>query len=241
MDGKTPTPQKQHTKLILRTVSYNIDGPNMTKDKLSLLLYTIDTQKPDILCLTNVTEQAFNQIHEKLSSGYIAFQVFIEEGESIGTVILCNKGTTVISDEEQPYYFDYPRGGGRIIGTGVVHLNSKLTFNVLTADIDQERESVRSVQLETLTKVLTDVSDYIIMGDVGELEGAFRDVWTKMGCPTKINSEEERLTRTYYDSRVLVPKSMSLIGTKTIKGSQASSHLGLETIFTINKKLRVKM
>ena len=124
MDGKTQTPQKpQHNKLILRTVSYNIDGPNMTKDKLSLLLYTIDTQKPDILCLTNVTETAFNLIHEKVSGRYIAFQVFIEEGESIGTVILCNKDTTAISDEEQPYYFDYPRGEGRIIGTGVVHLN----------------------------------------------------------------------------------------------------------------------
>jgi hypothetical protein len=204
---------------LLRVVSHDI------KDKSKFSAQSIVTDDPpDIICLVNSSVAQYEYIQDALEDLYIAFQIFVEEGDESGTVILCNKNTTMISDEETPYYFDYPlKCKGRIIGTGVVHLNSKITFNILTAELDHD-VSVRNTQLDTLSKVVKDMKDYIIAGDLGDIEvGQTKDAWVKMGCPVRCRSEA---MRTYYDSRVLIPKLMSLIGTKTE---------GLETVFLINK------
>jgi hypothetical protein len=209
----------------------------MNKEKISNLITTIETQAPDILCLTSVTSAVFKSLNSTFNERYVSFQVFEGEEEEHGTVIFCNKETTEISEEEQPYYFDYPKGKGRIIGTGVVHLRSKMTFNILTADIDTLNESIRNAQVDTLKKVLSEMKETIILGDVGDLQELnFRDAWVKIGCPRRL-LEENRETRTFYDSRFLIPKSMSLIGTKTLRnGNTVSPYLGLETIFQINRK-----
>ena len=231
MSDDTVIPRK-----LLRTISYNIDGLHMTNSKFSMFIDTIETQKPDILCLTHVTEEVFNKLLQTLDSSYVSFQVFIEEEEDLGTVIMCNKETTAISEEEPPYYFDYPSGTpGRVIGTGIVLKKNKSKFNILTADIDHDNEDIRKIQFDILTKVINDIEDYIIMGDTGNLslkgkgQGA-KDVWTKLGCPFKIKTTD-RMLRTYVDSKVLIPKAMSLIGIKT-------PMQGLETIFQINRKSR---
>ncbi len=215
------------TKSMLRVVSYDIKG----KSKISAQSIVAD-DLPDIICLVNSSVEHFEYIQDALEDRYVVFQVFVEEDDETGTIILCNKNTTSISDDETPYYFDYPaKCKGRIIGTGVVHLHSKITFNILTAELDHENVSVRNTQLDTLSKVVKDMKDYIITGDLGDIEiGQTKDAWVKMGCPVRCRSD---VMRTYYDSRVLIPKSMSLIGTKT-----KSNDEGLETVFLVNKGLR---
>ena len=225
---------------ILRAVTFNIDGA-IAREKLNIIINYArgngqqDVQ-PDILCLLNVKEQGFNYLSAELTN-YVSFQVFISEGDEMGTVIMCNKKTIAISTEEQPYYFDYPRGPGRIIGTGIVHLKSSLTFNVLTADVSARNSRV---QVETLFKVLDGIENYILMGDLEcislDLETKMKDTWTKMGCPNKVKftatDSNSRLARIYYNSRVLLPKALSLIGTK----NRVGEHYGLEGTFRVVAK-----
>ena len=225
----------------LKTLCINIEDTG--RDKLNLLIDTVKTDNmPDIVCLTEVTESAFKYLSTGLDN-YIFFQVFISEENESGSVILCNKNTVSISDKEPPYYFDYPKGKGRIMGTGIVHHATGLTFNILTADMDQQREDIRDIQFSTLSKVLKNIDkdSYIIMGDLGAAgEGTLTDAWTKVGCPARLASTtvdiSSRLTRILYSvgqrTGVLTVKALSLVGTKHPIGS----HYGVEAIFNISKR-----
>jgi hypothetical protein len=223
--------QMQDPNMQLKILTFNIDGA-ISREKLNTIINCArSADQPDVLCLLNVKEQGFNYLSTELSN-YVSFQVFISEGDEAGTVIMCNKKTVSISEQDQPYYFDYPRTPGRIIGTGIVHARSGLTFNVLTADVSPRNSRV---QTETLFKVLDGIDNYILMGDLAciapDLETRMKDTWTKMGCPNKIRctNGDDRLTRIYYNSRILLPKAMSLVGTKIKLGD----HYGLEATFKV--------
>jgi hypothetical protein len=230
---KDPNASRLNTEsATLKTLTYNIEG--LSGNQKVLINYVRELDPPDILCLLNVKEPGFNYLCSELTN-YVSFQVFIAEGDETGTVIMCNKKTIAIAVDDQPYYFEYPRGPGRIIGTGIVHLKTGLNFNVLTADVT-ERHS--AIQIETLFKVLDGIDNYILMGDLElvslDLETRMKDTWIKMGCPSKVRltTNDTRLTRTYYNSRLLIPKAISLIGTK----SRIGSHHGLETTFRVVAK-----
>ncbi len=236
----------------LKTLCINIEDLS-ARDKLNVLISTIknDSAGPDVVCLTDVSETAFKYLSSSLDD-YVFFQVFISEEEDNGSVILCNKKTVAISENEPPYYFDYDKGKGRIMGTGIVHLTTGLIFNVLTADIDHATDDVREHQFATLSKVIKKMDNYVIMGDLGDAgEGVLKDAWTTVGCPTRLYSTsvnlQERLTRILYTPASNLPststagaqrkgllnlKSLSLVGTK----HQIGTHYGVEAVFQIVKK-----
>ena len=256
--------ENKKTRLIpyLKTLCINIEDLS-ARDKLNVLISTIknDVSGPDVVCLTEVSESAFKYLSASLDD-YVFFQVFISEEEETGSVILCNKKTVAISESEPPYYFDYDQGKGRIMGTGIVHQTTGLTFNVLTADIEHSNDDVRERQFSTLAKVIKNMDNYVIMGDLGKAgEGVLKDAWITVGCPTRLASTtvnmQERLTRILYapisnstnsnsnsnatsnststsNARKggLNLKSLSLVGTK----HQIGTHYGLEAVFQIVKK-----
>ena len=246
--------ENKKTRLIpyLKTLCINIEDLS-ARDKLNVLISTIKNEVscPDVVCLTEVSESAFKYLSASLDD-YVFFQVFISEEEETGSVILCNKKTVAISETEPPYYFDYDQGKGRIMGTGIVHQTTGLTFNVLTADIEHATDDVRERQFATLAKVIKSMDNYVIMGDLGKAgEGVLKDAWITVGCPTRLGSTtvniQERLTRILYapttnsnstsnSSSVrkggLNLKSLSLVGTK----HQIGTHYGLEGVFQIVKK-----
>ena len=255
--------ENKKTRLIpyLKTLCINIEDLS-ARDKLNVLISTIknEVSGPDVVCLTEVSESAFKYLSASLDD-YVFFQVFISEEEETGSVILCNKKTVAISETEPPYYFDYNQGKGRIMGTGIVHQTTGLTFNILTADIDHATDDVRERQFATLAKVIKSMDNYVIMGDLGKAgEGVLKDAWITVGCPTRLSSTtvniQERLTRILYAPNLtnnsnsnssnssnssnltnarkgcLNLKSLSLVGTK----HQIGTHYGLEGVFQIVKK-----
>jgi hypothetical protein len=234
----------------LKTLCFNIDDIN-EREKLNLLTAAIKADSPpDVVCLTEVSESTFKYLSTGTDAlkDYVFFQVFISEENETGSVILCNKDTVSISEQESPYYFDYPKGTGRIMGTGIVHHTSGLTFNILTADIDHKQEDIRDIQISTLTKVISNIdkdSSYILMGDLGaSCEGlsTLKDTWTSVGCPARLASTiidlNERRTRILYGSGgpqrtgSLNIKALSYVGTK----HQICSNYGVEAIFNLSKR-----
>jgi hypothetical protein len=217
----------------LRIVSYNI--AEFTRDKLANL--ALQCQSADILCLTNVSAAAYELLNNTLQ-GFSSFQVFLSDAvrdqKQRGTVIYCNKKTVMISEDDTPYYFDYEGASGRILGTGIYHKRTRTTFNVLTAELDVNNEAIRKRQVETLQKVIIDMDNYVLLGDLGELPLKLHDAWIKLGCPGRVKytvDGQQRLTRIYYKSRVLIPKVMSLLGTNL----QLGPNYGVETILQIKK------
>ena len=81
------------------------------------------------------------------------------------------------------------------------------------------------------------------------LSSMFKDCWISMKCPTQVkytydgkynkwikSGERKRYSRIYYKSKVLLPETLSLIGTKKIKDDISypiSCHYALESIFKI--------
>ena len=199
----------------------------------------IKEENPDLICLFNVTADSFQKITNMLPN-FIAFQVFIGEGNESGIVILCNKSTMEISEDEPPYYFDYPSCSGQIIGTGIIHKKTKFCFNLLAVNVDDFDK------YSTILKVVENINNYILIGynllekyDNDPLAHTMNDAWIKLGCPMRVkynNAESQnRSARIYYHGKHFLPKSISLVGTKIIKSTQApvSPNYGLITEFTL--------
>lgn len=223
---------------LLRVISFNI--ADVAREKLTDIAHQIQA---DVLCITGVSRGAYDILNTSLH-GFSSFQVFIAEGNTKGTVIYCNKKTVAISEDETPYYFDYEGVKGRILGTGIYHKRTKMTFNILTAELEFNNEEARQLQLDTLEKVIADMDNYILLGDLGDLPYKIHDVWIKLGCPSRakytvdghhnrfcIDDRCHRFTRIYFKSRCLNPKAISLLGTV----SPVGPNYGVETVFQIKK------
>lgn len=235
-------------KIAISFTTYNI---NLTSKKeiLNLISSTIKTDLSDVISLLDVTVEAFNEISTSLEDLYVSFQVFIDEGDQSGTAILCKKSTIEISTDDPPYYFDYSKGSGKIVGTGLIHKNTKFLFNVLAVKFDDnvDNSHIRTSQSDTVAKILSKLENYVLLGDINSselyrekceeilLEQKMTDCWTTMGCQVKIkytydgqknvlvkDGKQSRNARIYYKSKSLIPKSLSLTGIKCYKFYDAS-------------------
>jgi hypothetical protein len=223
--------------------TYNVDLASK-KEILNLICTAIKTDLSDVISLLDVTVSGFNEIATTLEEYYVCFQVFIDEGDESGTVILCKKSTIDISSDDPPYYFDYSKGSGKIVGTGLIHKKTNFIFNVLAVKFDNDvnNSHIRSIQSETVAKILSKLDNYVLLGDINSsdlyrekceeilLDQKLSDCWTNMGCQVRVkytydgqknplikDGKQTRNSRIYYKSKCLLPKSLSLNNIKTYK------------------------
>lgn len=229
----------------LRLLTHNIWNNTLYyQERLSAIVRTIKNRAPDVICLIDVSVHAFQEIENQLESNYNMFQVFTEEGENAGTVLLCNKNTIDFPEDSSPYYYDFP-GSGRIIGADVCHRESGYRFHILGTRLDDhpDNDNVRENQCNVVCNVVRKLDNFVLMGDMnfytrnerGEvrINEFMSDTWVKIGCPPELrftyngktnpiirSNEKLRNSRIYYKSKSrkhgLAPKSMSLVGMENI-------------------------
>lgn len=195
-------PNNVHNPNCLTVLTWNIwfEGHNL-KERTVRIIQTINTVKPDIVCLQEVTPISYNLIKGRLFE-YQSFEIFIEEGNNYGTCILCKKSTIQVVD---PYYYDYPdtQMGRRLVGCEVKFLHNNMGLHILTTHLESgwENSIVRNLEFNTIKEVIQEMieGNLIIAGDfnicsVHELIESniastnLQDVWIKAGCPTTIKA-----------------------------------------------------
>ena len=239
---------------VIKTMTYNLQSTSNKAFKP--LLKEIKEHNCDIIALLSVRAKDYNIIATFLEDIYLAFQVFIDEGEESGEVILCKRETIKISEDDPPYYFDYPKGiNGKIIGTGLIYKKHLLNLVVVKFNSEIETTHIRDRQSDTLAKIISKLDNYILMGDINTspnykettdeilLDQKMQDCWSLMGCPMRIKytheNEKSRSSRIYFKSKVLNLKAMSLFTFKAIKDTSIntiSSNYGLMATFLLRKR-----
>lgn len=223
---------KLNDEPLLKAISYNVwNNSSYWQERIGAITKLIKTESPDVVCLIDVTEQAFHMISKILDKHYIIFQVFIDEKKQCGIVLLCNRDTVSIPEKSPPYYYDYPTGYGQIIGTELIHKRTGTKFHTLATKLDEnpDNDHIRDNQCDVITQVVRKLENYILMGDMNiyhrsekaeeklSLVGASSrmiDSWIKIGCPNKVrytydgkknpiikNKLQVRNARIYYRSR----------------------------------------
>jgi hypothetical protein len=215
-------------------LTYNVSGNTKNEAEVTSVIRMKMISKilldnlPDVVCLLDVSVANYQTLLKLLSNKYILFQVFIEEKNKYGEVLLCLRDTTAIPEGSQPYYYDLTIGNGRVVGTELYIKTLDLTANILLTKLQSPEQFVL---LEQVAKPFKHV---ILMGDFPDknIEHDYSDAWIKMGCPSYL--------RNYRRSRILwtknsdiMPINLSLLGTAVIKkiNLPPSSHLGLMAIF----------
>ena len=218
----------------LSVLTYNVSGQMKNEPqetaiiRMKMISKILLDNLPDVICLLDVSLLNYQILSKLLSNKYILFQVFIEEKDKYGEVLLCLRDTTEIPEDCQPYYYDLTIGKGRVVGTELFIKALDLTVNILLTKL---QSSEQFVLLEQVAKPFKHV---ILMGDFTEkdIEHDFCDAWIKMGCPSYL--------RNYRTSRILwtkdselMPINLALLGTSVIKkiNLPPSSHLGLMATF----------
>jgi endonuclease/exonuclease/phosphatase family metal-dependent hydrolase len=233
-------------------LTYNIhtspETPENTIIRMRVIAKMIVDHMPDVVCLLDVTPLGFQTVKRLLENYYILFQVFIEENNKTGEVLLCSREKTHIVDGTQPYYYDFNVGKGRIIGTELYLKAFDRCVHILLTKLDEKQEDIRTGQYEIIKQVLLNSPEAILVGDFNlqsinePIEGQLNqlsDAWLKMGCPGCLRAPNKnrdiRSTRVYYTEEAqLVTTGMSLMGTATIKklDRPPSDHYGVLSSFT---------
>jgi endonuclease/exonuclease/phosphatase family metal-dependent hydrolase len=249
---------------LLKAMTYNVwNKEEYWEGRIDRVVKIIKDQSPDICCLHDVSEQCYKYVQRTLESFYIVFQVFLEEGEKVGTVLLCRKETVDLPEGTQPYYYDFTAGQGRVIGVELIHLSTGEHYHVLCTKLDDRRDNdhIRAEQYDVIHHIIGSIKQCIVMGDfnihsdtediIGRLaESKLIDSWTALGCPSKVKYSSDgkrnhitqdrsqfRNARIYYCCDHLVVRSQSLVGTSKISDTlpiTPSSHYGLVAIFATN-------
>lgn len=209
----------------LKVMTYNIWNDSIYfQERMSAIIRNIKNRAPDIICLLDVSVEAY-QILEQLENFYHMFQVFTVEGETSGTVLLCNKKTIGFPEDTSPYYYDYPQGG-RIVGAEIYHLETNYSFHVLGTRLDDhpDNDNIRETQCDVIYNVVRKMEHFILMGDMNfynrcergevKLTETMSDTWIKLQCPSELrftyngkanpiirNNEKLRNARIYYRAK----------------------------------------
>jgi endonuclease/exonuclease/phosphatase family metal-dependent hydrolase len=235
-------------KHLLKVLTYNIwNKQEYWQERVEHVVKIIKDQCPDVCSLLEVTESCHNYIQTQLERMYIIFQVFILEGNSCGTVLLCRRETVDLPEGTQPYYYDFngPTPGGRVIGVELELLSNRERVHILCTQLDDYRDNdhIRSEQFSVVQQVIKKLKNCIVMGDFYIFkdnediqnkiqQSRLNDAWIKMGCPNhvkytfdgkrnKITNDrtQMRASRIYYYGTHLNIKALSLIGTTPISSS----------------------
>lgn len=230
-----------HRSDLLTALTWNIWFEQRNQKERTLRIIQIIKQlSPDFICLQEVTPLSYNIIKSRLLD-YQIFEIFIEEGYSYGTCILCKKETVEVVD---PYYYDYTdtQMGRRLVGCEVrLSKHGGKKIHILTTHLESmwENKEVRNLQFDTIKEVIKDINeDIILAGDFNicsvrePIEWNLAttklvDVWVECGCPSsikytydsKINKNlsggnmRSRLDRIYYMSNSgMKSQSLKLVG-----------------------------
>ena len=222
----------------------------LTTDKFSVLTYNVGHLKnepeentiirmkmickilldnlPDVVCLLDVSVLNYQYLSKLVSNKYVLFQVFIEEKDKYGEVLMCLRGSTEIPEGCQPYYYDLTIGKGRVLGTELFIKALDLTVNILLTKLQAEE------QFPLLEQVAKPLNHVILLGDFPDidLEHDYTDAWIRMGCPSYLRNH--RVSRVLWTKDTpIIPLNLALLGTALIKkiNLPASPHLGLMATF----------
>ena len=216
--------------LCLRILSYNVAG-NSRHDqaRMESVSRIIREISPDIGCLHCVSASGFQTLRGLLDSKYILFEVFLEEKESSGGVLLLKRDTVAIPEGAQPYYYDFSVGKGRVLGTEIVtaDFRTHILMTDFAAGIDED--NIRAEQFDTVLEILKTVQNqaYVLAGDfnIHELtepvERAImgrrdmRDAYLVTGCPENVRNA--RTHRIYYNIPDATVLKLQSGGTERIK------------------------
>lgn len=187
---------------IITVLTYNIwSNTEYIHERCDSIIKIIKEKQPDLIALHEVSDVAYEFFQKALDKIYLMFQVFIDEHNPSGTVLMCNYNTTQINDNTQPYYYDFQGNqsgnlGGRVMGVEIYHSPSDFKFNFLATKLDDHVDSdhIRDQQMMLIQQVMKSMKHVILVGDFcsydiqEDFEKRIRsmkllDVWQRVGCP----------------------------------------------------------
>lgn len=255
----TPRRKRQPDNL-LKVMNYNIwDKVEYWEERVQQIVRIIKDNSPDVCCLHEVSQPCYTYIRDALKSFYLVFQAFIDEGDKVGSVLLCKLDTVSLPEGSQPYYYDFPRSNGRVIGVELVIQSNGDRVNMLCTKLDDhpDNDHIRNEQFKVVQQVLKGLRNCILAGDfnifhddediIRELTSSkLTDAWVKLGCPNRVkytfdgkrntitkDRSQLRASRVYYTGH-FQPKAFSLVGTSHISASlriTPSCHYGVISTF----------
>ena len=196
-------------------------------ENVGKVLHLIKRLTPDLVCLQEVTSDMYNSIKSRCVA-YKIFQIFIEEGNSYGTCILCSRDTTEVVE---PYYYDYPESqmGRRLVGCEIQYKSKNgppQNLHILTTHLESLKENAayRNAQLGVITEATKTLDNVILAGDlniysVSERANSslfvskFLDLWRETGMADMNDGEcqPRRSARIYFRSKkTLLPQSLEI-------------------------------
>lgn len=248
-------------------MSWNVWGGSDTdylQERMEAVVTAVKREEADVLALLDVSESALSILTEGLVKAYLMFQVFKDNGESTGTVLLCNRTTVKIHDGTQPYYYDFP-GGSNVIGAELNHLQTGLYFNVLATRLNDGPESdhLREGQADIINQVVRSFSNFFLIGDINTYSSKeavesklnhLTDSYLDLQCPSRVRYTYDgvknslitsklqlRNTRLLFKSktRQLSCLSLSLVGQMPLSDIQTepSMYYGLSGLYNIKSKV----
>lgn len=252
----------------LCAVSYNLNAnPKYIKPRTLHIFKILNAKMPDIISLYEVTPEIYKILESIFGSKYILFQAFIENREAYGACLLFKKETIKIL--ERPYYYDYDSIKStddvihKIIGCHIQW--NTCNFHAIATQLIGGKDNTMSrvSQIELLTSLIneTDITNYLLLGDFGIIDGteaahqklmkikSIQDSWIMAGCPFKVkytynamlnksitDGLQCRYDRILYSADLFKVIMFGLIGLSHLSSEldfPASTHYGIIVIFSI--------
>ena len=247
----------------ITSLTYNVWCEDLYfEERMNYIVNIIKNSKPDVVGLVDANEACSDLISKSLGKYYSVFEVFTQNEDKSGCMLLCCKDTIELQKNTQPFYYDYPKGS-RVIGADVVLKENLFKFSVLVTRLNDnpDNDHIREAQCGVLQQVTKDIKNYVMLGDFNfysiDENGltkltASKDVWLEMNCPSRIKYTFDGLSnpmikkkitvrnsRIYYASSQLEPKLLSLVGVDDIesigeKRVKPSLYYGLEAVFLVS-------
>jgi endonuclease/exonuclease/phosphatase family metal-dependent hydrolase len=238
----------------ITVMTYNVwSGPEYVHERCDAIVKIIKEKQPDLVALHEVTDSTYELFQRALDKTYLIFQVFIDEKNPSGTVLMCNYGTTQIYDNTQPYYYDFQ--GGRVMGVEILHSQSDIKFNFLATKLDDgvDSDHIRDQQMTMIQQVMKSMKHVVLVGDFcsydvqEDFEKRIRsmkllDVWQCVGCPqmakytmskkNPLAKSNQRWSRIYINqTSKWQARNFTLVGTGRIEplNIPPSKHYGVTT------------
>lgn len=248
----------------LSVMTYNVwSESHYFEERMLYIINIIKDSEPDVVSLIDVNSKSMSLINKHLAKIYLIFEVFSQNEDKSGCVLLCSKKTLTLQEDTQPFYYDYPKGS-RVIGADLTHIQSGFQFSALATRLNDnpDNDHIRDAQCAVLQQVIKDIDHFIVMGDFNiysHEENAVKrlnninDTWVTLNCPIKIkytfngfnnpmiNKDMAlRNSRIYYHSKTKVfsPFIMSLVGINNIQdikeeAVKPSLYYGLESKYNL--------
>ena len=252
---------------VLRVFTWNVwteQRSRYVKERMVYICRLIKREGFDIVSLLDVSEEALTILSDQLSKLYHIFQVFKKTEDKTGTVVLCNKESLEFTKGEGPYYYDFQKSSN-VLGAALTHKATGFEFNCLATRLSDnpDNDHIREKQAETVAKVIKNMPQTILMGDMNIYDikepaeatlSFLSDSWVNMLCPNNVKytfdglsnnliSTDRRMrnSRVLYHSKgkAIEPRFVSLHGQGLVSdiNINPSLYYGLEVNFVLRPRL----